>query len=210
MRLFLSSYRAGNYPEKLIELFGKSSKVAVITNANDDKTDQERKESVNEVMHFLKSLGFKPIEIDLKKYFKQANFSEKDVKKYQAVWVAGGNTFLLVRALKQSGACKVISDMVRKNEIIYGGESAGAILTTRTLTGVQFGDDPNIIPKGYNKEVIWDGLNFTSYHIVPHYRSEWVGAEDMIKEIENNGLEYKTLTDSQAILIDGSKEVFLK
>jgi dipeptidase E len=100
--------------------------------------------------------------------------------------------------------------MVRNNEIIYGGESAGAILPTPTLIGVQFGDDPEDIPKHYNNEVIWEGLGLVSYRIVPHYESEWLGAEDMIKELKNKSLEYKTLTDSQAIIINDDKEELLK
>jgi dipeptidase E len=210
MRLFLSSYRAGNYPEKLVELFGKKVKVAVITNAKDDKSHQERNESVSEVMNFLSELGFKPTEIDLRKYFKDSDFSEKDLKKYQAVWVAGGNTFVLRRALKYSKADRALGDMVRKNEVVYGGESAGAILPTPTLTGVEFGDDPGDVPKNYKKDAIWDGLNLISYHVVPHYESTWEGAQDMIRELQKQNLEYKTLTDSQALIINGDKEELLK
>jgi dipeptidase E len=210
MRLFLSSYRAGNYSDKLVELLGKKAKIAVITNAKDYKSHIERDESVAEVMSFLKSLSFKSTEIDLRDYFARADFSEKFLKKYQVVWVAGGNTFILRRALKQSGASKVLGNMVRKNEIIYAGESAGAILATPTLTGVEFGDDPNIIPEGYDKETIWSGLNLITYHIVPHYKLEWEGAEDMVKELQKRNLEYKTLTDSQAIIINGGKEELFK
>jgi dipeptidase E len=210
MRLFLSSYRAGNYPEKLVELFGEKAKVAVITNAKDYKTISERAESVKEVLNFLNNLGFKSEEIDLRKYFKNTDFSENDLKKYQAIWMAGGNTFVLIRALVQSGAREVLGNMVRKNEIVYGGESAGAILVTPTLAGVEFGDDPADIPEGYNKEIIWKGLNLISYHIVPHYQSEWDGAEDMIKELQKKNLTYKTLTDGQAIVINGGNEEFLK
>jgi dipeptidase E len=210
MRLFLSSYRAGDYSEKLVGLFGENSKVAVITNAKDYKSQEERSQSVEEILDFLKKLGFKPTEIDLRKYFSDSNFTEDDLKKYQAVWVAGGNTFILVRALNQSGARKVLGNMIRKNQIIYGGESAGAILPTPTLTGVQFGDDPNIVPEGYEKELIWEGLNLINYHIVPHYKTEWEGAEEMIAELKSNNLDYKTLTDNQAIIINGDKEEFLK
>jgi dipeptidase E len=174
MRLFLSSYRAGDYPEKLVELFGKKAKVAVITNAKDDKSHQERNE------------------------------------KYQAVWVAGGNTFVLRRALKYSKADRALGDMVRKNEVVYGGESAGAILPTPTLTGVEFGDDPGDVPKNYKKDAIWNGLNLISYHVVPHYESTWEGAQDMIRELQKQNLEYKTLTDSQALIINGDKEELLK
>jgi dipeptidase E len=210
MRLFLSSYRAGDYDEELVQLFGKNTKVAVITSAKDDKNNQERKESVSEVIEFLKSLGFKPLEIDLRKYFKSSNFTKNDLKEYRAVWVAGGNTFVLRRSLKQSGADKVLDDLVRKNEIIYGGESAGAILATPTFTGVEFGDDPNIVPEGYRKEIIWEGLGIVPYHIVPHYRSAWEGSKDMIKKLKEKNLEYKTITDNQAMVIDGDKEELLK
>jgi dipeptidase E len=209
MRLFLSSYRAGNYTDKLVDLFGEKTRVGLITNAKDYKTASERKEGVNEITTFLKSLNLRAEEIDLRKYFKNQDFSEKDLAKYQAVWVAGGNTFVLARALRQSGARRVLANMVRKNEIIYGGESAGAIMPTPTLTGVQFGDDPNFIPAGYEDEVVWEGLNFISYHIVPHYKSEWPGADAMISELEKNNFTYKTLTDYQAIVINGDKEELL-
>lgn len=210
MRLFLSSYRAGDYNGKLVELFGKKTKVAVITNAKDYKSHKERSESVTELMGFLKSLGFKPAEIDLRQYFEDSNFSEKDLKKYPAVWMAGGNTFILRKALKQSSASKVLGNMVRKNEIIYAGESAGAIIATPTLTGVEFGDNPAIVPKGYNREVIWSGLGLISYHVVPHYGSEWAGAEVMVRELKKHALKYKTLTNSQAIVINGDKEELLR
>jgi dipeptidase E len=210
MRLFLSSYKAGDYPDKLVELFGKKAKVAVITNAKDDKNKKERKESVDEVIEFLSAIGFKAEEIDLRRYFKESSFSEKELQKYQAVWITGGNTFVLARAMVQSGARNVLGNMVRKNEIVYGGESAGAILATPTLTGVEFGDDPEIIPKAYDETVATEGLNLISYHIVPHYKSAWDGAEDMVNELKKKKLTYNLLTDNQAIVINGDKEEFLK
>jgi dipeptidase E len=210
MRLFLSSYRAGNYPEKLTNLFGEGADVAVVTNAKDYKTPEERQTSVDEILDFLSSLAMKPVEIDLRAFFKDPESFQGVLERYPAVWMAGGNTFVLRRALKHSGADRVLGDLVRKNEIILGGESAGAIITTPTLTGVEFGDDPDTVPEGYDKKVIYSGLNLVDYHIVPHYQSEWEGAEKMMVALANNGLRYRTLTDSQAITIDGDKEEFLK
>lgn len=209
MRLFLSSYRAGNYQNELVNLFGRGAKVALITNPKDYKTELEYKESVTEVVDFLKNLGFKVTKIDLRKYFEKVNFTKEDLKTFQAIWMPGGNTFVLRRALKYSGADKIIREMVGKDEIIYGGESAGAILPTPTLTGVQFGDDLNVVPAGYQKEVIWEGLNLIPYHVVPHYQSEWEGAEDMIKALKKKKHTYRTITNDQAIIIDGDREEFL-
>jgi dipeptidase E len=209
MRLFLSSYRAGNYDRELAGLVG-GAETAVITNAKDHKAPEERSESVDSILDFLAQLAIKPVELDLRPYFNESDRLESVLRKYQAVWVAGGNTFILRRALKLSQADRLLYDMVRKNEIIYAGESAGAILATPTLTGVEHGDDPNLVPAGYPNETISSGLDFISYHIVPHYQSEWEGAEGMIMELKKKGLDYKTLTNEQAILINGDREEFLK
>lgn len=209
MRLFLSSYRAGNHPDRLVELFGKGSEVGVITNAKDYKSTEERQESVDEILSYLSSLAMKPVEIDLRQYFEHPEDLQNTIRKYNSLWMAGGNTFVLRKALKYSGADKLLGNLVRKNEVVYGGESAGAIIVTPTLTGVEFGDDPSIVPDGYQRDAIYSGLDLVDYHIVPHYQSEWDGAEDMARALANNGLRFKTLTDDQAIIINGDKEEFL-
>lgn len=212
MRLFLSSYRAQGHEAELVELFGEGSKVAVINNAKDGKTPGERKQKTNEVLDFLKDAGLKPTEIDLRDYFKNTDKLREVLKKYPAVWAAGGNTFILRRAVSYSGCDKLLYDLVRKNEIAYGGDSAGAILATPSLRGSEYGDDPDLIPQGYKNEIIWDGLDFVSFHIVPHYKSDWWGieADKMIEDLKKDNLPYKTIEDGQAILINGDKEEFLK
>jgi dipeptidase E len=209
MRLFLSSYRAGNHDRRLVELFGKGTEVAVVTNAKDYKTPEERQASVDEIFDYLAGIAMKPVEIDLRNSFGKPEITEKTLRKYSAIWMAGGNTFILRKALKYSGADRFLYDAVRKNETVYGGESAGAILATPTLTGVEFGDDPTLIPVGYSDEIIREGLGFTSYHIIPHYQSEWEGADAMAAALQAANLEYRTMTDAQAIIIDGDKEEFL-
>lgn len=211
MRLFLSSYRAQGHESDLAELFGKSS-VAVINNAKDGKTPQERKQKTQEVLEFLSAAGLKPTEIDLRHYFEDNSKLKEALSPFPAVWVAGGNTFILRRAMSYSGADKLLYDMVRKNEIVYGGDSAGAILATPSLRGSEYGDEPDLIPQGYKKEIIWEGLEFISYHIVPHYKSDWWGmeADKMLDYLKSNNLAYRTLKDGQAIIISGDGEELLK
>src|SRR5579862_8848622 len=177
MRLFLSSYRAQGHEGDLVALFGYKSKVAVVNNAKDGKTAEERQQKTGEVLAFLRDAGFKPTEIDLRDYFENNSSLGGVLSEYPAVWVAGGNTFILRRAMKYSSCDKLLYDMVRKNEIAYGGDSAGAILATPSLRGSEYGDDPDLIPKGYKNEIIWEGLDFVSFHIVPHYKSDWWGLE---------------------------------
>jgi dipeptidase E len=212
MRLFLSSYRAGDHNEQLQSLFGKKAEVAVITNAKDYKSKEERQESVDEVLKFLRDIDFLTKEIDLRLFFDKPQQIEMELQKYSAVWLAGGNTFILKRALRQSGADEVLKHEVRNNNLAYGGESAGAILATPSLHGTEFGDDLTEVPEGYKKEIIWDGLNLVPFHIVPHYKSDWFGkeSEEMVTYLQKKKLPHYTLMDSQVIVVDGNEEKFLK
>lgn len=215
MRLFLSSYRAGNYPGKLVELFGKNTRVAVITNAKDYKPPKEREIKVKEVLDFFLDLGLKPDELELKKYFtSQVNWNS-EMDSYQSVWLAGGNVFLLRRALKQSGIDKFLYDSVRKNEIIYGGESAGAMVAGPTLRYSEMEgdeDNPNFVTEEYEKEILWDGLHFIDYVPVPHHRAPDYGLEidSYIHRLDGASIPHKEITDNQAIVINGFKEEFLE
>ncbi|HEU4607243.1 MAG TPA: Type 1 glutamine amidotransferase-like domain-containing protein, partial [Chitinophagaceae bacterium] len=190
-------------------------KVAVVTNAKDYKTPQEREVKVKELLEYLSDLGLRTTEVDLRKYFSNHAALEKTLKKYQAIWLAGGNVFLLRRALKQSGLDKILYDKVRKNELIYGGESAGAIVAGPTLKFSEMEgdeDDPQYIAEGYDSKVLWDGLNFVNYVPVPHYLDSDYGADidEYIERLNNAGIAHKNMTNAQAIIINGDKEEFLK
>ena len=55
MKLYLSSYRLGNNPHKLLELISGNKNVAIIMNAEDHKTEPERKEKLDQEIEDLKS-----------------------------------------------------------------------------------------------------------------------------------------------------------
>lgn len=206
MRLFLSSYRFGNHAAVIQDLAGKEAHVGVITNAKDYNSDIERAASVKESFESFLELEITPHEIDLRRYFDRAEDVALELNKYDFIWLGGGNTFVLRRALKYTGADALISERVRDNTLLYGGESAGAIIATPSLKGVEFGDDPYVTPVGYSDEDVWDGLGLVPYSIVPHYESSWEGYERMIDTLEEADMPYKTLTDTQVLIIDGNNE----
>jgi dipeptidase E len=212
MQLFLSSYRAGKHDKELRNFIGKIDKVAVITNAKDYKTQSEREISVDENFDFWRSIGLKPAEIDLRAYFHKPG-AEELLKKHNFVWLAGGNVFLLRRALKYSGLDIFLGNQVRRNEIILGGESAGAIIMGPTLKYSETDEDEDnqyYTPEPYKKEVIWEGLDLISYVPVPHYKtSGYIGIDEYIKNLEKQGIPHKKMTDGQVIIINGDKEEFL-
>ena len=213
MRLFLTSYRAGNYIDELLELIGEETDIAVITNAKDYKTPAERTESINDLKDYLKDQELTPHEIDLRKYFDDPERLEADLHKFKVVWVAGGNTFVLRRALTQSGADELLRDLVGNGSLLYIGESAGAIMATPGLQGAEFEDEPYITPEGYedldDDADLWQGLGFIEYWLVPHYESGLEGVDRMVDVLEDEGMPYKTLANTQALLIDGDRQEFL-
>ncbi|HSW78487.1 MAG TPA: Type 1 glutamine amidotransferase-like domain-containing protein [Candidatus Babeliales bacterium] len=127
MRLFISSYRAGKHDDKLIKFVGGIHKVAVITNAKDYKTPEDRREKIEDNFNYYRSIGLEPTEIDLRLYFHKPG-AEKLLAKHSFIWLAGGNVFLLRRALSYTGIDRYLYDKVRQNEVILGGESAGAVI----------------------------------------------------------------------------------
>jgi dipeptidase E len=213
MRLFISSYRAGRHDTDLRKLLGKINKVAVITNAKDYKSPKERQIKVRESFDWFRSIDLQPVEIDLRPYFHRQG-AEIQLAKHHFIWLAGGNVFLLRRALKYSGLDKYLGDAVRKNEVILGGESAGAIIMGPTLEYSEMDtdeDSPSFIPAAYDKKIIWEGFDFITYVPVPHYQDPDYGSEidGYIRRLKHNNIPYKAMTNDQAIIIDGFEQKLL-
>jgi len=211
MRLFLSSENLGKYPDEFLKLVGPNKRLAFIENAKDDWNVKDRAEKVKEHLRQFKDVGFDVFELDLRDYFGRPEQLEKAASKCGGIFVAGGNTFILSRAFRYSGLDKFLYDTVRKNEIAYGGSSAGSIIATPSLHGSELGDHPEVTPKGYKAEVIWDGLDFVNFHVIPHYKSSWFGieAEAMLDFMKTQSMNYKTLMDGQVFLVNGDRAELL-
>jgi dipeptidase E len=79
--------------------------------------------------------------------------------------ISGGNTFNLLRNLRESGLDKSIKEFVAKPEFILAGFSAGAIVLTPTIAVC------NLPVFGKNMAGIDDlsGLGIVNFEIFPHY-----------------------------------------
>jgi dipeptidase E len=212
MRLFLSSENLGNYPKVFFDLHGENKKLAFTENAKDDWSEKDRAAKVEEHKQQFESEGFEFVELDLREYFGEPERLESFLKDFGGIWVAGGNSFFLRKAFAYSGLDKLLIKLIKEDKIAYGGSSAGSIIVTPNLRGSEHGDYPHVVPKGYKKGIIWEGLNLVPFYIVPHYKSDWWGKEAdlMISYLKKENLKYYVLKDGQAVLIDGDKEEFLK
>lgn len=143
MRLYLSSYKFGNYTEELVKLISSNKRAGVIMNAVDWSDDKERiNKGLNDQIDVLKSLGFDPEQIDLRDYFGKSDELKKHLANFGMVWVYGGNTFILKRAYEQSGFGNIIKEMILKSEIVYAGFSAGVVILSKSMKGLEIVDDP--------------------------------------------------------------------
>jgi len=205
MRLYLSSYKIGNSPDRLQKMVGKNKKTAIICNALDVYNDLERrKESEQNEIRDLNALGFDAEIFDLRNYFNNNSSLKDDLSKYGLVWVRGGNSFVLRRAMKQSGFDKVIVDMLKNDEIVYGGYSAGVCVLAPSLIGLDLVDDKDTVPDKYGKEIIWDGLKIIDYSFAPHYKSDHPESEMVNKQVDyliENKILFKALRDGEVIII---------
>lgn len=210
MRFYLSSYKLGNHPELFFDLIGdKSRKIAIIANASDLYSEVEIEERVNQEIQTFYEYGYKAERLDLREYFDKPDELEDKIIEYGAVWVSGGNSFVLRRAFEYSNFGNIIKSMLLEDSIVYGGYSAGACVVSSTLHGIELCDEPNDVPNGYEEEVIWEGLGIIDYAIAPHYQSDHPESaliDEVVAYFYENDIEHKKLRDGEVILIDGYTE----
>ena len=205
MRLYLSSFRFGAKPEKLVALVGHGKRVAVILNALDNFPDQ-RTEWLTSQTNALSALGFVVDELDLRHYFREPTKLEKALTSTDAVWINGGNAFLLRRAMKQSGFDVAIRRLLDEDRIVYAGFSAAVCCAAPTLRGAEMVDDAHDVPPGYDAEIVWNGLGLLDVNVAVHFESAHSESEAINKEIDfyrRNDVSFKTLRDGQVIIVDG-------
>lgn len=207
MRLYLSSYKVGNNSEGFKQLVNKvDAKVAVINNALDSNIDLGRKgESLKSELDDMSSLGFNPEHVDLKNYFDKSDELLEKLSNFDVVWVRGGNTFLLRKAMERSGFNKVIDNLVKTNRLVYAGYSAGICVLAPSLKGVELVDDPNAEADGYMPGIIWEGYGLIDFYPIVHYESDHPEsnlAEKELEYIKSTGIKYKTLRDGDTIIIN--------
>lgn len=209
MKLYLSSYKFGNFTNELVKLIGENKRVAIIMNALDYGDPVRVKKNIEDQISIFKSLGLDAEGLDLRNYFSDNINLKSKIQEYGAVWVCGGNSFVLQRTFSQSGFGPIIKELVENDKIVYAGYSAGIVVITPTLKGVEIVDDPSIVPENYKREYSLDGLGLIKYVVAVHYKSDHPESAQVDKYVEfceREKIPYKTLKDGEVIVIDGDNE----
>lgn len=132
---------------------------------------------------------------DLTKYT-ITNKNEKelrhDLKDFDFIFLAGGNTFYLLEKAQQSGFVKVVSELVLNDGKIYIGSSAGSVIAGPDIYSVFIVDDVSLAPnlEGYK------GFGLVDFITFPHW-----GNEKFKDKYLNKRLNHSFMGKDQAILL---------
>ena len=208
MRLYLSSYRLGDRVDLLLAMLPKGARAGVISNAADliaPETREHFYRTVYDPVAELQGLGLDAQRLDLRAYFGNPDALKSDLEKLDLVWATGGNTFILRRAMRQSGFDILVHEFLAADRLVYGGYSAGACVACPDLRGIDLMDEPTKVTEGYDPAVIWEGLNLIPFHIVPHYDSDHPEsplAERCVTFMLDQAMPYRTMRDGDVLIRD--------
>ena len=198
MKLFLTS--AGLPPEtteEFLKLLGKKpekTRVCFITTAS---YPEEDKWFVEKDRKRLLELGFKITELDLKQ---ENEKSLKDkLKNFDVIFVEGGNTFYLLKYVRESGFNKTLKSFLDRGGI-YLGVSAGSMIAGLNIKSAEWEHiDKNIV--GLEDLT---GLKLVSFVISVHIDESNIR---IIKECTSKvNYPVVALTDKQAILVENGTQ----
>lgn len=207
MKLFLSSYRISD-PAQFAVFVGKKLndiKLGLVFNSKDYKSKEERREKLEEHFVYYRNLGIQIEEVNLL-HFKNLTELRNKFEEFDVLWFNGGNTYSLRWAITESGAEKVLREVL-KNGIVYGGDSAGAILAGPTLKYYDAADDISVVPK-----VLYDGLGLTDVAVLPHWGSEEYGhiLGGIEEKLQKDGFKTIRLADEEYLMIENGEIVSSK
>ena len=196
MKLYVSSMQIPT-PKDLQKLIGKpfeAISVALVPNAQDYFSERARDVNVKRVATYLESHGMKVDTIDLRNY--QDGISlQRELSVHDLLWAMGGNTFCLRYEMRRSGFDDIIHSLL-DGGVVYGGDSAGALVVGVSIAGIESADEP-----AYAEEVITEGLGLVPYVILPHVDNpEFKDAVAQVRHINKNRTDIIEINDDQAVI----------
>lgn len=151
----------------------------------------------------MKEVGFNVEEIDIEGK-KESQVMEL-LKLKDIIYVEGGNTFYLLKAMRRCNFGRVIRKLLKLGKV-YIGVSAGSIVAGRTIETAGWKNaDKNLVGLRNLK-----GLNLVPFNIIVHYQPEHAEIiKQKIKSPRKRKRKLRILTDDQALLIQADREMLI-
>ena len=181
-----------NLVNEFKKLFNKNInelKVLYIPVAIDGDDDNDT-EWIEEELKYLFSIGIKK-----ENFFEYKMDTEIDILNYDFIYMMGGNTFYLLKKIKEYNFEKQIK-LALDNNIVYVGSSAGSEILGATIEVA--------LPYDINTHGLKDftGLKLVDGIIIPHANRK----DDFIKKQEKIYNKIYKLYDEHGIIIIDNKE----
>ena len=159
MKLILTStdFLTDNSRNKILSELKDVSKCKILYIPNENATIEKIKS--NKYYDRLQEYGFKRENIYVFNYKEPNKFKNLNI---DSIYIGGGNTFSMLKILKDTKFDKEIIKYV-KNGVTYIGGSAGAHIVTKNIKHVLPFDNNSVGLKDYNGLGLFDGILFCHY-----------------------------------------------
>jgi len=203
VKVYLSSYLFGEDVESL-RPDSPPKRAGIVFNALDGFAATRL---VNRTREFepLESLGYDCSEVDLRDYFGDQRGLASRLLDVDLLWVVGGNTFVLARAIAQSGLRTALVQAAAERPFTYAGYSAGACVAGPDLEALSLIDDPAELPDGYSSEAPFECLGLIPFRVVPHWQSDHPEsklAALVAERLQQLGLTFQCLRDGDVMTVE--------
>lgn len=155
---------------------------------------------LDNVKKIIKDEGYSFEEIDIEDKNKDELrnfFKDKNV-----IHVEGGNTFYLLKAIRETGFDEILKELLNEGKV-YIGTSAGAYVMCPTIEVANWNES------GRDRFGLTDftALNYVPFVLKVHYKDDM---EEKIKEnMKSLKLPFRILRDGQGILAEDGKYTFM-
>ena len=133
---------------------------------------------------------------------------QNEIASANCIYVASGEVFRLLNALRSTGADRLLTDAVNQGKL-YAGSSAGAVVAGPSIEPASIMDDSKTAPQLTD----YTALNLTSHVIVPHAQGTTgpYSIEVISKTVETYGREWNLLLlrDGQALFMEDEKSILI-
>lgn len=201
--LLLTSGGMEPMKDEITKLLQKPAYDITVAFINTAAKPQEDIDYVNrDIIIMREEMGFNVEEIDIDE--KKEREVMKLLKLKDIIFVAGGNTFYLLNAMRKCNFERVIRKLLKEGKV-YIGVSAGSMVAGKSIkTGLWKDESKNIAGlKSLN------GLGLVPFDIFVHYQPEYAEIIKKKTPWKWQRRKLRILTDEQAILVQGKKDYLI-
>lgn len=194
MEILLMSYLAGtkNITKKYLSKMDLNKIIFIPTAGNVEPYTGY----IDEGIEMLRSLGYELEIIDISKF--DEDYLKDQFLKTKCICITGGNTFYLLQELKKKNLVDLLIKRIKEG-LLYIGESAGAIIMSKSIEYNQIMDDKNIAIELDD----YTGLNVFDHYVLPHL-GEYPFEETAQKTLDTyqDKIPLVPINNNEAILVD--------